>query len=155
MNSQPIITPEGKKKILEELRYLTKVRRKEIADRIEQAKGLGDLSENAEYASAREEQAFAEGKILELEELLKTALFVQLASSDQTVVGLGTNVIVEANGKEITIQIVGANESNMAEGKISNESPIGQSLLGAKLHEVVKVSTPTGVVHYTVKKIIS
>jgi len=154
MSDQPVLTPEGYKKIIEELEYLKTVRRREIAARIEYAKSLGDLSENAEYASAREEQAFCEGKVLEFEDLLKNALVVQ-HTLNATSVSVGDSVLVESNGQEHQFQIVGANEADPTQKKISNESPLGRALINTRVDQSVVVETPRGKVQYKVKKIIS
>lgn len=153
MSSNTILTPEGYKKIIEELQFLKTDRRKEIADRIEYAKSLGDLSENAEYQSAREDQSFTEGKILELEEMLKNAQVVQHVVNSE-VVNLGDNVVLICDGKECTYTVVGANESSPQDQKISNESPLGRALLGAKLGQTVDVQTPRGVMRYRIEKIL-
>jgi len=153
MDQQPVVTPEGYKKIIEELNILKTVRRREIAARIEYAKSLGDLSENAEYSSAREEQAFCEGRVLELEHLLKNALVIQ-HSTNTSAVHVGDTVLIECSGKELQFQIVGANEAAPQEQKISNESPLGQALIGVKVGGSVLVDTPRGKITYTVKKIL-
>lgn len=153
MSSNTILTPDGHKKIIEELHFIKTVRRKEIADRIEYAKSLGDLSENAEYQSAREDQSFAEGRVLELEELLKNAQVVQhVVNSDM--VSLGDHVLLSCDDKQYSYTVVGANESNPQEQKISNESPLGQALLGAKLGQIVDVQTPRGTMRYRIEKIL-
>ncbi|MBI5135067.1 transcription elongation factor GreA [Candidatus Uhrbacteria bacterium] len=152
MSNSTILTPEGHKKIIDELQLLKTVRRKEISDRIEYAKSLGDLSENAEYQTAREDQAFSEGRILELEELLKNATVVAHQRGSD-VVNLGDHVQLETGGKQLQFQVVGANESNPAERMISNESPLGRALLGARVGSSVTVQTPRGIVTYTVLKI--
>ncbi len=153
MSSNTILTPDGHKKIIEELQYIKTVRRKEIADRIEYAKSLGDLSENAEYQSAREDQSFTEGRVLELEELLKNAQVVQHVSNSD-MVNLGDHVLLSSDGKEYSFTVVGANESNPQEQKISNESPLGRALLGAKLSQTVDVQTPRGIIRYRIEKIL-
>jgi len=152
MDQQPVLTPEGYEKIVLELEHLKTVRRREIAARIEYAKSLGDLSENAEYASAREEQAFCEGRVLELEDLMKNAIVVK-HSVNATAVNVGDTVTLESSGKEFQFQIVGANEADPTQKKISNESPLGQALMGVKVEESVVVDTPRGKIQYTVKKI--
>lgn len=152
MNSQ-IISPEGYKKLKDELDHLTMIKRREIADRIEAAKELGDLSENAEYADAKEAQAFNEGRISDLANLIKNLTVVENAESGQ--IGMGSRITVEAEGnhesrKELTI--VSFNEADPLAGKISNESPLGIALHGHHVGETVKVQTPKGEVQY---KIIS
>lgn len=154
MDQQPVLTPEGYDKLVLELEHLKTVRRREIAARIEYAKSLGDLSENAEYSSAREEQAFCEGRVLELEDLLKNAIVVK-HSVNATAVNVGDTVVVESGSKEWEFQIVGANEADPTQKKISNESPLGRALMSAKVGESVVVDTPKGKILYRVKKITS
>ena len=154
MDQQPVLTPEGYEKFVIELEHLKTVRRREIAARIEYAKSLGDLSENAEYSSAREEQAFCEGRVLELEDLMKNAIVVK-HSVNATAVNVGDTVVVESGGKEWEFQIVGANEADPTQKRISNESPLGQALMGVRVGESVVVDTPRGKIVYKVKKITS
>lgn len=140
------ITREGLQKIKIELNELKNVRRKEVIERIRIAKELGDLSENAEYADAREEQSFIEGKIIELENIIRKSIIIDL--SNNNIVMLGNTIIVECEGeknkKEYTI--VGSNEANPAEGKISNESPLGKAFMGKKLNDSVEVTVPRGII---------
>ena len=146
------LTDEGYKKIKDELEHLKKVRRPEIASRIKEAKELGDLAENAEYADAREEQSFTEGRILELEDMMKNAQVIDAKASVPNQVDIGDTVVVEKDGASSTYTIVGSNEADPKNGRISNESPLGQAFLGKKKGEEVKVKTPKGPVVY---KIIS
>lgn len=138
------LTSEGYKKIKNELEHLKKVKRPEIAERIKQAKDYGDLSENAEYADAREEQSFTEGRILELEDILKNCKIVDLENSDPSVIEIGDEVVIERDGQKITYSIVGSNESDPSGGKISNESPVGKALLGKRCGDEVVISAPKG-----------
>ncbi|MEI6378533.1 MAG: transcription elongation factor GreA [Candidatus Falkowbacteria bacterium] len=147
MTSQ-IISPEGYAKLQEELETLSTVRRREIAERIEAAKELGDLSENAEYADAKEAQAFNEGRVGELTNLLKNLTVVENDRSD--IIGMGTKVTAEINGNIKEYTIVSFNEADPMAGKISNESPIGISLLGHKKGDLVKVKTPKGESEYKI-----
>ena len=133
-----------------ELNELRITRRKEIAERIEEAIALGDLSENAEYHEAREEQAFNEGRIREIEELVKKSLLIETAKGTKIQVGVGDTIEVSKNGEKQTFIIVGSNEADPLKGKISNESPIGRALLGRIPGEEVTVSTPTGETRYKV-----
>ena len=124
-NKTTYLTSEGYEKLKQELEYLKKVKRPKISNRIKDAKELGDLSENAEYADAREEQSFTEGRIIELELMLKDVEVIKRKGSDPDTVEIGDTIVVE-NGsglKEYTI--VGSNEAEPASGRISNESPIG------------------------------
>lgn len=147
-----IITPEGYEKLKQELEMLTNIRRREIAERIEKAKELGDLSENAEYADAKEAQAFNEGRIQELQSLLKN-LTVVSNGGQKGVIGMGSKVTVKTENKTKTYTIVSFNEVDPTEGKISNESPLGRSFLGKKKGDKVTVETPRGEVLYEITKI--
>lgn len=130
---------EQKKKELEDL----KLKRQEISKRIEEAKALGDLSENQEYSSARESQAFNEGKILELEQQLREVVIID-KNKKFSIAQVGCTISVKSNGKDRIFMIVGSEEANPAEGKISNEAPLGKAFLGRKAGEEVEVETPAG-----------
>lgn len=149
MENQTILTPEGHKKLLKELESL-RAKRKEISNRIEEAKELGDLSENAEYHEAKNDQAFAEGRIAEIEATLNSATIVDKKDNKDGVVGVGSTVKAIHEGSETTFTIVGANEADPTQGKISNESPLGRELLGKKVHDSVKVTTPKGEKEYQI-----
>ncbi len=138
------LTPEGYKKLQEELEYLRTVKRQEVAERLRAAlEEGGDLIENAEYEAAKNEQAFVEGRIQELEHLLATAKVIEDLRRD--VVDLGSKVTVEdADGTVSTYTIVGHAEASPQEGLISNESPLGKALLGHKKGDVVEVEAPGG-----------
>ena len=146
------LTPEGLEKLTTELKQLKHVRRKEIADKIERAKELGDLSENAEYQEAKEEQGFIEGRIIELESIVNSATVVTSQGATKQV-GIGNTVRVRQDGSERSFAIVGANEADPANGKISNESPLGRALLGKHPGDVVDVRVPKGNVTYTILEI--
>lgn len=133
------------------LHELKTVRRREIADAIHTAKEQGDLSENAEYIDAKEEQARIEQQIAEMEATLKHA--VVITKTDDGLVGLGTTVTLECNGALRTYQIVGSQEADPLNGKISNESPIGKSLIGKKLKEEITIPAPGGDQNCTIIKI--
>ena len=147
------VTEEGLEKLQNELEYLKTTKRKEIAGRIASAKELGDLSENAEYSDAKEEQSLVEGKILELEEELRHIELISKPTSSSIVVIGSTVKVKDESGNTPEYQIVGSNEANPAEGKISNESPLGKAFLGTKVGDEVSIEVPKGVVKYTVKKI--
>ncbi len=147
-----LLTNDGLKKLQEELRQLKEERRKEIIERIQEAISHGDLSENADYAQAKEEQAFIEGRIQELEDMVKNAEIITHAT-DHNSVSIGSTVTVKINGKEIQYTIVGSNEANPAAGKISNESIVGKALLGAKVSQTIEVETPSGKNEYSVVSI--
>ena len=145
------LTKEGFEKLQEELEYLQKVKRQEVAERLHEAMEGGELIENAEYEAAKNEQAFVEGRIQELDVLLASAKIIEdNGKKKSTTVQLGTKVTIkEGNFDPETFTIVGMAEANPREGKISNESPIGKAILGQKVGEAVKVETPNGT--YTVK----
>jgi transcription elongation factor GreA len=147
------VTPEGLEKLKSEYKELTEVKRTEIAERIKEARDLGDLSENSEYKSAREEQAKIEGRIAELEEVIKRAAVVKKVK-DKKRVDIGCVVKVHLEGQEQEFRIVGATEANPAEGKISHESPLGRALLGKKVGEKVQVEAPAGNVVYKILDIV-
>lgn len=147
-----ILTQEGYDNLEKELNYLKTEKRAEIADRIKVALGFGDLSENSEYDEAKTAQAENEGKIVELENKLRHAKIIDEKEIDTTTVQVGNKVKVldiEFN-EEITYIIVGSTEVNLAENKISNESPLGSALLGAKKNEIVEVDAPAGKMKYKI-----
>ncbi len=142
--SDQIITPEGYKKIQEELELLTKTKRREIADRIEKAKDLGDLSENAEYSEAKDAQALNEGRILELESILKNVSIVESSGSKRGEISMGSKITVLVSGKTKEYEIVSFNEADPLNGKISNESPLGLAFLGKKKGDSTILKKPNG-----------
>ncbi len=151
-NKAVLLTEDGIKKLKDELKVLKEERRREVIERIQEAVSHGDLSENADYAQAKEEQSFIEGRILEIEEMLKNAQIIS-HQANQNIVSIGSTVTVKTNGKEFKYTIVGANEANPAAGKISNESLVGRALLGAKRGDTVKVNTPAGQSEYEISAI--
>lgn len=136
-----------------ELRQLKTVTRRAVAERLETAKALGDLSENAEYHDAKDEMIALEMRIYELEEFLKTVHVIEADGSADGVVRIGSSVVVSVNGKDKKFEIVGSNEADPLQGKISNESPIGSALLGANIGARISVQTPAGLTVYTIKKV--
>ncbi|MGL4607880.1 MAG: transcription elongation factor GreA [Eubacteriaceae bacterium] len=150
-----IITEEGLRNIKKELEYLKTVKRHEVADRIKTAREFGDLSENAEYDEAKNEQGFVEGKISELEHKLKIAVVIVDKDIHTEDVGVGSIVKIrnEDDGFEIEYKIVGSAESDPINKRISNESPVGSALLGAKVGEVVKAQIPDGEASYRILEI--
>ena len=134
------LTAEGKKELEAELKDLI-ASRPEIAERIATARAFGDLSENEEYSSARNEQKMAEGRILEIQEILKNAKII--SSGKKSSVTLGATVVLDMNGREMTYSLVGPTEANPLEGKISNESPIGKAIFGHKTGESVEFNGKT------------
>lgn len=151
-----LITKEGLEKLIEELDDLKNVKRKEIAARIKEAISYGDLSENAEYEEAKNEQAFVEGRILELEEKVKNAKIISGKSKVGKTVQLGTTVhlknITKKKDELEVYTIVGSTEADPFEGKISNESPIGSVLLDRQKGDTVKAIIPAGSVEYKIMK---
>lgn len=137
------ITEDGLKRLKEELIEFKTNKRKEIAERIREAKELGDLSENAEYTEAKEEQAFIEGKIIELEHIIKNARLIKSEKASD-IVKIGSRIKVKFDGKEAEYIIVGSNEANPSKGRISNESPIGKAFLNKRVGDVVSVDVPQG-----------
>lgn len=150
--SEQIISQEGYDKLRDELNLLTTIRRKEIAERIERAKELGDLSENAEYSEAKDAQALNEGRILELTNTLKNVTIVEYSFS-KDIVAMGSTVTVKSAAGERTFTIVSFNEADPTGGKISNESPLGVAFLGKSRGAEVEVETPKGIVKYKILKI--
>jgi len=145
MSKEPLyLTRQGEKKILAELEHLRGPRREELAQRLRHAVSMGDLSENADYIAAKEDQAFLEGRILELETILREAVRVQENGAHDSVQIGSTVIVVEGGREEETYQLVGAAEANPREGKISNVSPIGKALLGSKVGDEVTAETPMG-----------
>ncbi len=155
VNQPQYLTAEGLKKLEERLKFLQDVRRPEVAERLRQAlEEGGDLSENAEYEDAKNEQAFVEGEILRLETILSSAQVIEETGKKDTVV-LGARVTVVEEGerdKEI-YHIVGSAEADPAEGKISVESPLGKALMGAKVGQKVVVNAPAGQINFVIKAI--
>lgn len=144
------LTDAGRQELEKELVEL-KNRRGDIADKIAEARDYGDLSENAEYDAAREEQGLVETRIAEIEDVLMNAESIKNGSSDH--VGLGSEVTLKGSDKEVTYTVVGPVEADPVAGKVSNESPIGQALMGKKLGDTVEITTPKATTSYTVKAI--
>ena len=156
MNEKEIVlTADGLAKLEQELDELKTVHRKEVNDRIRQAKEFGDISENAEYENAKQEQAFVEGRIMRLEQMIRNAHIIDESEYSSTEVHLGSTVKVKdvAGGDAHEFTIVGSAESDPPNRRISNESPLGQALLGRKKGETVDVNTPRGVSQYKIETI--
>lgn len=147
------LTPEKKKELENELTHLMTVRRKEIADALEYAKSLGDLSENAEYHQAREDQANCEERISHLDQILKNAEVVDKHHSGVVEVGATVTVVKKGEKDERQFTLVGSEEADSLAGKISNESPLGAALIGKKKGDDVTFETPKGQATYTIKAI--
>lgn len=138
-----LVTQEGLKKLQDELHALKTIRRREVAEAIQRAKEQGDLSENAEYVDAKEEQGLVEQRIAEVEGMLKSAEVIHKERVDE-VVDAGDTVTIQWNGSEQTYLIVGANEADPGSGRISNESPLGMALIGKRVGEKTTIRTPSG-----------
>lgn len=145
------ITKEGLEKLKTQLTELKEEKRPAVAKRIKNAREMGDISENAEYDAARQEQAFIEGKITELEEVIKNAEVVE--KGEKGVVHVGAKVTVKIEGEEETFHLVGPHEANPMENKISHESPLGSSLMGKKVGDSFKVEAPIGSLTYKITSI--
>ncbi|MFI5164801.1 MAG: transcription elongation factor GreA [Bacteroidia bacterium] len=153
MDSKKIyLTKKGLEELNKEQQNLVKKKRPEVLNRLSQARNMGDLSENAEYTAARDELAFIDGRIDELEELLKQAVLITHKGSDSAV-KLGSTVILNVNGKKETFMVVGEWEADPKAKKISHESPLGKALLGKKIGEKAQVEAPAGKIIYTVSSI--
>jgi transcription elongation factor GreA len=153
MTDKEFITKGKKTELEQELKTLETTRRKEILDALEFAKSLGDLSENAEYHQARDDQARLEDRIKTIQAILRNAVIVKLHTSD--IAEVGTTIVVKKKGDKDsrTFQIVGSEEVDMAAGKISYKSPLGQALMGKKKGDTAKFETPGGVTEYSIIKI--
>lgn len=156
-DSQVLVTEEGLKKLVSELKEYKEVRRRNVANRLKEAIAYGDLSENSEYEDAKNEQAFVEGRIVELEKMIANAKIIKEdKKTKQNKVQIGSTVTVQnVTDKDDpdTYTIVGSTEADPVEHKISNESPIGSALLGKEKGEVVKVKVPAGIFEYKVIEI--
>ncbi|MBQ7246500.1 MAG: transcription elongation factor GreA [Lachnospiraceae bacterium] len=155
MAEKKLLTAEGLRKLEEELQDLKVVQRKEIAQKIKEAREQGDLSENAEYDAAKEEQRHIEARIEELEAIIKNAETVAEEELDTKKINLGSKVVLrdKDTNEDTEYLIVGSTEANALKGKISNESPIGAAIMGHKKNDVVKVTTPAGLITYKVMKV--
>lgn len=150
-----ILTKEGFEKLEQELNYLKTEKRTEVAERIKVALGFGDLSENSEYDEAKSAQAENENKIAELENKIRNAKIIDEKEIDTKTVQIGNTILLhdEEFDEEVEYTIVGSTEVNLAENKISNESPIGSALLGRKKGETVEVDAPSGIIKFKILSI--
>ena len=155
MDKKNILTYQGLQKLEEELQNLKVVRRKEVAQKIKEAREQGDLSENAEYDAAKDEQRDIEARIEDNEKILKNAEVVveEEVELDKISIGCKVKILDVEENEELEYKIVGSTEANSLKGKISNESPVGKALLGAKIGDVVKVETHVGELEYKVLEI--
>ncbi len=146
MQKDVILTPEGLEKLKEEIEYLSSTKRREVAERIKEAREFGDISENSEYDDAKNEQMMLEARIAALEEKLRSATVIDSSELDAEVVRVGVKVHVKDadSGKSIEYMIVGSTEADPSNQKLSNESPVGKALLGHKKNDSVEVALPNG-----------
>lgn len=147
------LTTQGHKNLQEELNLLVHTRRKEIANRIQEAKELGDLSENAEYQEAKNEQAFNEGRIEEIENILRRTVIIESNHRDKGSADVGSTLSLNNGHQDVTVKIVGSNEADPMKGLISNDSPLGHALIGHKPDDQVVVETPKGPVTYKINSL--
>ena len=155
MARETLITPEGLEKLKEELAYLEGDKRREVADRIKQAREFGDIAENSEYDDAKNEQAMLEQRIASLQDRLRRAAVIDDKHVDTETVGVGAVVHVkdQKSGKSQKFQIVGSAEADPANSRLSNESPVGRALLGHKKGETVEVAAPSGAIRLKIMDI--
>ena len=155
MNKKNLLTYQGLQKLEDELQNLKVVKRKEVAQKIKEAREQGDLSENAEYDAAKDEQRDIEARIEELEKILKNAEVVVEDEVDLDKINIGCQVKIRdlEYNEDLDYKIVGSTEANSLKGKISNESPVGKALIGAKVGDIVEVETQAGVLKYEVLEI--
>ena len=146
MQKDVILTPEGLEKLKQEIEYLSTTKRREVAERIKEAREFGDISENSEYDDAKNEQAMLEARIATLEDKLRSASVINAAELSPDVVRVGSQVEVKdaGSGKSLTYTIVGSTEADPSANKLSNESPVGKALVGRKKGDVAKVTLPNG-----------
>lgn len=150
MDNPAYISKEGLQKMIDELAYLKTTKRREVADRIEKAKDLGDLKENADYHDAKDELGQVEGRIYELTDAIKRAVVIEARGGDTVQIGSKVKVHVSLTDKEKEFTIVGSREANPMEGRISNESPLGLGLIGKKVNDSAEVKAPSGIIRYTI-----
>ncbi|OGO40001.1 MAG: transcription elongation factor GreA [Chloroflexi bacterium RBG_16_56_8] len=152
MNSQPpsYLTPDGKRRLEEELAHLETTRRQEISDRLYTAIRQGDLSENADYIQAKEEQAFLEGRIRDIQAMLRNVVLIELQLGGDVRIGSKITVTEDGQDERETFMMVGAAEANPLAGRISNESPLGQALMGRRVDDKVIVQAPAGQTVFTI-----
>lgn len=154
-NKQVKLTEDGLKQLEEELEYLKTKKRKEVSEKIKVALGFGDLSENSEYDEAKNEQAQVEARIVSVENMLKNAIVIDESERDTSKVELGVTVTIHdiEFDEDITYKIVGSTEADPDEGRLSDESPLGKSLMGKAEGEMIDVDAPAGVIQYKILKI--
>jgi len=155
MNEDIFLTQEGINNLKQELEHLKTNARTDLAKRLRSAIQMGDLSENADYTAAKEEQSFVEGRILELEDTLKRAKVIEQIEKEPGTIQIGSEVVIREEGfdEDEVYSIVGSKETDPAKGKISYESPIGKALLGHRVGDIVRVQTPTDFINFKVIKV--
>ena len=155
MAKQNLLTDEGLKTYEEELEYLKTIKRKEVAEKIKVALSFGDLSENSEYDEAKNDQAILEARISQIEDILKNAKIIDESELNNELIHIGSVVRLRdcEFDEEIEYQIIGSNEANPFEGKLSDESPVGAALLGHRVGDTVEVDTPDGAIKFIVLEI--
>ncbi len=151
--AQKYLTKERHEELVAEVNDLKTKGRQSVSERLRHAKDLGDLSENAEYQAAREEQSLLEQKIVQLEELLKNSSIIEDQPKGGTAVRLGSKVKVKKNGLLIEYTLVGSNEADPSQSLISNESPLGHELLGKNVGDTIRIQTPKGIAEYTLEEV--
>jgi len=154
-DKEVLLTLEGLNKLEKELEYLKTVRRREVAERIKQALEFGDINENSEYEDAKNEQGFIEGRILEIEKMLRNIKIIDDQEVTLNEVGLGSKVTLldVETGEQLVYMIVGSAEADPSNSRISNESPVGKALLGRKVGDEIEVNVPVGVLRYRIEAI--
>jgi transcription elongation factor GreA len=154
MQKDVILTPEGLEKLKQEIEHLSVTRRREVAERIKEAREFGDITENSEYDDAKNEQAMLESRIAQLEDKLRSAQVIDASELDNNVVRVGSLVSVkDEKGKAFQYTIVGSTEADPSSNRLSNESPVGKALIGCKKGDAVAVPTPKGERKLTISKI--
>lgn len=156
VEKETFVTEEGLQKLKDELDYLITEKRKEVVERIKTARSFGDLSENSEYDAAKDEQAFVEGRIVQLEKMIRNAQIIDSSKDTGDTVSIGKTVVIQEqpDGEHEEYTIVGSTESDPLQGKISNDSPMAQSLLGKRVGDEVQVHTPVGDITMKIIEII-
>ena len=152
-NQRVQMTPLGYRQLVEELEQLEKIKLPEAIERLARARDFGDLSENAEYHSAKDDLSTLEGRVEELKDILTRVVVVDVAKKGDEQVGLGSLVQIEVNGSSHEFTIVGEWEADPAAKKISHESPLGKALIGKKVGEIVEVDAPSGIITYSIKEV--
>ncbi len=150
--SNTYLTQEGLEKLKKELEELKTIERKRVAKRIQEAKDLGDLAENTEYASAREEQSFIEGRIAELENIIRNVVIIE-ETKDSSQIDFGSTVTIEIENQIKKFSIVGSQEADPGQGKISYRSPLGQAFLGKQAGDEIEVEVPAGKIKFKIIKV--